>query len=99
MMDAKKQKFSFNKIEWNKLNGIIIENPFNPYCYSNVDELVKQWYKWLEEILTKNIPKTTKHRARLPAWVKNETSHLMKTIMNLKKSLVKKSNLSNNTKT
>ena len=49
----KRQKYAFNKISWNKLNAIIAEYPFKPYCYCNVDALVKQRYKWLENILQK----------------------------------------------
>ena len=42
ILRCKRQKYAFNKIGWNKLNTIIAENLFNPYCYSNVDALVKQ---------------------------------------------------------
>ena len=61
---CKRQQYAFNKIGRSKLNAIIAENPVNPYCYSNVDALVKHWYKWLENILAKDVPRTTKHRAR-----------------------------------
>ena len=43
--------------------------------------------------LGKNIPRTTKHRASLPPWVKKETSHLMKSIATLKRKISKKSSL------
>ena len=51
---TKQHKFAFNKADWKELNNYILENPFKPYCYSNNDELVKQWYTWLEDVLSKN---------------------------------------------
>ena len=53
ILRCKRQKCDRNKIGWNKLNAIIAANPFNPYCYSNLDALVNQWYKLLEKILAK----------------------------------------------
>ena len=59
--EAKQHKFAFNKADWKEL-----KKPFKPYCYSIIDELVKQWYTWLDDVLTKNVPKTTLHRSNLP---------------------------------
>ena len=88
------QKYAFNKIVWKVLNTVIETNPFKPYCYSNVDELVKQWYIWLNKILAENVPKTTKHRSNLAPWVKKESSHLMKVLSTLKRKSEKRPNLS-----
>ena len=93
ILRCKRQKYAFNKLGWNKLNAIISENPFIPYCYSNVEAAVKQWYKWLENLLAKDVPRPTNHRASLPPWVKKETSHLMKSIATLKRKTSKKSSL------
>ena len=57
--ETKQHKFKFNEADWKDLNNYILENPLKPYCYSNIDELVKQWYTWLDDVLTKNVPKTT----------------------------------------
>ena len=64
--ETKQHKFAFNKADWKELNKYILKNPFKPNCYSNIDELVKQWYIWLVDVLTKNVPKTTLHRSKLP---------------------------------
>ena len=64
--ETKQHKFAFNKADRKELNNYILENLFKPYCYSNIDELVKQWYKWLDDVLTKNVPKTTVHRSNFP---------------------------------
>ena len=76
--ETKQHKFAFSKADRKELNNYILENPFEPYCYSNIDELVKQWYTWLDDVLTKNVPKTTLHRSNLPPWIKKESSHLIK---------------------
>ena len=76
--ETKQHKFAFNKADWKELNNYILENPFKPYCYSNIDELVKQWYTWLDDVLTKSVPKTTQHRSNLPTWIKKESSHLIR---------------------
>ena len=55
--ECKQNKYAFNKVNWKDLNRYIEEHPFKPYCYSSVDELVKQWYKWLKQILDENVHK------------------------------------------
>ena len=42
--------FSYSRVDFNKVNKYIIENPFSPYCYSNCDKLLETWYEWLHEI-------------------------------------------------
>ena len=51
------------------MNTYIVEHLITPYCYSNNDELVTQWYNWLQEIIDTHIPRVTYHRAQLPPWV------------------------------
>ena len=58
--------YAFNKADWDELNKNILQEPFQPYCYRNVDELLKQWYKWLWKKIDKHIPRITKHRSQLP---------------------------------
>ena len=40
--------------------------PFNPYCYSNVNELLKQWYEEFNRLFDQNVPRVTQHRSQLP---------------------------------
>ena len=87
------ENFAFNKVDWKTLNEAIVNDPFMPYCFSNVDELLKQWYTWFNRILTKNVPKVTKHRSNLPTWIKPETSNLIKIISTLKRKIAKRSNI------
>ena len=71
---AKLNCYSYSKADFPFVNDYILSNPFTPYCYSNVDVLTEQWYTWLDEIHKQTIPKRTKHRSSLPAWIKPETS-------------------------
>ena len=59
-------KYAFNKADWDELNKSILQEPFQPYCYSNVDELFKQWYEWLWKKTDKHLPRITKHRYQPP---------------------------------
>ena len=92
-IDTKHKKYAFNKVDWKDLNSYIEKNPFNPYCYSSVDQLVIQWYKWLDKVLSENVPKTTTHRSNLAPWVSKDSSHLIKIISTLKRKTSKKSTL------
>ena len=59
-------KYAFIKADWDEFNKSILQEPFQPYCYSNVDELLKQWYEWLWQKIDKHIPRINKHRSQLP---------------------------------
>ena len=83
------EKYAFHKADWQTINQYIIDNPFDPYCYSNVDELLKQWYAWIYNIIKENVPRVTKHRKSLPPWVKSDTSHQIKVISTLKRKIQK----------
>ena len=63
-----KIQHAYQKTVWQKMNTYIVEHPFTPYCYSNIDELVTQWYNLVQEIIDTNIPLVTYHRAQLPPW-------------------------------
>ena len=39
-------------------------NPFQPYCYSNIDVNTSLRYKWLFELIDRHKPKRTKKRHR-----------------------------------
>ena len=81
-------KYAFNKGDWDELNKSILQEPFQPYCYSNVDELLKQWYEWLWKKIDKHIPRITKHRSQLPPWISNVTSNLMNKLKTMKNKKV-----------
>ena len=85
--------FAFKRADWKKLNQAIEETAFKPFCFSNVDAFVNQWYTWVRHHINNHIPKVTKHRAELPSWASKETSHMMKQL-NTKKKAWKNLNLS-----
>ena len=34
----------YKRANWTAIRKSNLQNPFDPYCYSNVDELLRQWY-------------------------------------------------------
>ena len=58
-------EFAFKRANCEHLNEQITKSPVDPYCYSNVNVLVQEWYKWIDKILEANIPKVTRHRASM----------------------------------
>ena len=87
IVDAKKETYAFHKADWRSFNKSIVENPFSPYCYSNVNKLLIQWYSWLWEKLKQFVPRVTHHRASLPPWVTSGTSHILEKLKNLNKRI------------
>ena len=79
---------AFNKVDWVKFNEDILCTPFSPYCYSNVNFLVYQWYNWIKEKIERLVPRVTKHRASLKPWISRETSHKIKMLNSLKIKLL-----------
>ena len=61
-----KVKYASKRAHWSAINTTIINNPFSPFCFSNCNFLLDQWYTWLWRILKENIPRVTEHRATLP---------------------------------
>ena len=59
-------KYAHKRIDWINFNCNISKNPFNHYCYSNVDDLLKQWYEWFNRLFDQNVPGVTQHRSQLP---------------------------------
>ena len=73
-----KVKYAFKGADLSAINTTIINNPFTPFCFSNCDFLLDQWYTWLWRILKENMTRVTEHRATLPPWITPPTSHLIK---------------------
>ena len=61
--------FAYKKANWEEMNEFIRQHPFQPYCLSNVDLMLDNWYEWLHKILQDLLPITTKHRSGLSPWV------------------------------
>ena len=60
------ERFAFHEADCNAINKSILDKQFLPYCCIDVDELVKQWYKWLYKIMEETVPRVTSHRKNLP---------------------------------
>ena len=69
--------FSYCNCDFDALNEDINANPFEPYCYSNVDFNTSLWYQWILKLVEKHVPIRTKNRQLLPPWTSAETSHHM----------------------
>ena len=50
--------FSFCTCDFKGLSKIMIEQPFQPYCYSNINVNTKLWYEGVNTKLWSNIQKT-----------------------------------------
>ena len=74
----KKSIFSYCNGDYDLHNEQILENPFDTYCWSNVNVILNHWYNWLSSLIKKCIPKRTKHRSSLTPWISQLTSNLIK---------------------
>ena len=79
--------FSYWRVDFNKVNKKIIENPFSPYCYSNCDKHLETWYEWLHEIMLATIPIRTNLRSSLLTWVTTPTSCIIRKLKSLQRKL------------
>ena len=90
--------FSLSKVDWNCLNSAIMLEPFQPFCFSNVEVLIETWYKWLYDIFERNVPRKTKHRRNLPPWASPSSSHLIKCCKTMRRNLRKRRSLASTIK-
>ena len=81
--------YSFCRCNFISLKSDIINDPFLPKCYSNIDKMLDEWYDWVNKKLEKHCPKRTQHRYSLPPWVSQESSNLMKKLNTAEKLLEK----------
>ena len=72
------------------MNEDIIANPFEAYCYSNVDVNTNLWYEWILKLIEKHVPIRNKNRQLLTPWTSAETSHHMNKIKTERRNLQKK---------
>ena len=81
---------SFSNVDWELVNKVIYENPFDPFCLSNPNVLVSQWYTRINRIMDKTIRVKIKHRRSLPPWVSSEMSNQKRRHSTLLNKLIKK---------
>ena len=82
---APKVKDAYHKVDWKDFNSHIRDHHFSPYCLSNVDELVDQWYLWIQKIIEILIPRVIQQRANLPSRISSATSHELKILETMKR--------------
>ena len=83
---------SFCWANYEVMNKLISDKPFNGICWSNVEELLERWYNWLKDIIARTVPKRTANRSSLSPWVKPARSNIIKKLETAK--LSKKSTIS-----
>ena len=76
--------YSLKSANWESFVTATLENPFQPYCYSNVDVL-QTWYSWFHGIMEDDLKKVTKHRKSQSPWITSKTSHLENLLKTKKK--------------
>ena len=67
----------------------MVENPFNPRCFTSVDNATKEWYTYINDIKAKFVPLRTSYRQSLLPWISSTTSHVMKKVTTQKPKLTK----------
>ena len=81
--------YSYNKADYDNIRNFMVEKPFNPRCFTNVDIATKEWYTYINDIVAKFVPLRTSHRQSLPPWIMSTTSDLIKKITTQKPKLTK----------
>ena len=52
-----REYYSYCKCSFDSVITEMKANPFQPYCYSNIDVNTSLWYKWLFELIDRHTPK------------------------------------------
>ena len=73
-----KKHLSYCKGDYQLLNNLIAQKPFQGICWSNTSVLSTQWLQWLEELIQISVSKRTAHRSQLAPWITSSTSHMLK---------------------
>ena len=68
------------------MNEAIQDQPFDSFCFSNVDFHVEQWCVWIWRKIEEIVPKVTNHRSNLSPWVLNDTSHMKNVLETIKRN-------------
>ena len=82
---APEHTLSFCKCDFEKLKNLIIENPFKPYCYSDINVMVELWYEWFLALIKECTPIRSQHRRSMPPWITSETSNRLNRLKTLRK--------------
>ena len=84
--------YSFESGDYDRIVSAMEDRPFNPQCYTNVDNMYNELQDYTTDLIDTNIPERTKYRQSLPPWITPSTSHQMK-MLNTRTRLTKNDQL------
>ena len=84
---ATKTTYGFNAADYEEILKIMENSPSEPTCYSNIDNMVNEFYNYFNDNIEKCVPRRTTHRQTLPSWFTPESSHLLKKLETQRKLL------------
>ena len=84
---ATKTAYSFNAADSEEILKIMENSLFEPTFYSKIENMVKEFYVYLNDIFDKCVLRRTTHRQTLPSWFTPETSHRLKKLETQRKLL------------
>ena len=82
--------FSYCNCNFSRLESFIIENPFEPYCYSDTNVMVELWYEWIFSLIKECRPLRSQCRRCLPPWVSSATSNRLNRLEALRRNYARK---------
>ena len=81
---------SFGSADYDGINDYLKANPFEPICYTDINNMCEEYYQYIDKALEIFVPRRTRHRQSLPPWISSFTSHLMKKLKTQKQQLQRK---------
>ena len=76
---------SFGSADFDGINEYMINNPFEPTCFSNINNMVDELYEYFENMINVYVPRRTRHRQSLSPSINRTTSSLIKKLSFVKK--------------
>ena len=64
--------------DYDGLNDYLLKTPFEHICYTNITKMYNELHQYLDKAIEMNVPRRSRPRQRLPPWISNFTSNLMK---------------------
>ena len=83
--ERRSKTYSFTSCDYDDAKNMILETPFSPICYSNINKMVDEWYDWIFKIIDASVPVRSNHRAQLSPWVTGRTFNVLKKLSTAEK--------------
>ena len=81
---------SFGRAGYTEVSEMIKIADFKPECYTNINNMCEEMYDLFDKVSQATIPKRTRHRPSLPAWITSGSSNLMKNLNTQRKLVANK---------